>query len=60
MSSSVPPWLHLADGVARDLEPQHHVVAERLAHVVCVHLEQGLYFGPPTVTRTWSIGAGRS
>ena len=32
---------HLGGGVARDLEPQHHVVAERVAHLICVHLEQG-------------------
>ena len=32
---------HLAGGVARDLEPEHHVVAERLAHLLCVHLEHG-------------------
>ena len=41
MSSSVPPGRILGGGVARDLERQHHVVAERLAHLVGVHLEQG-------------------
>ena len=35
------PWSHLASGVARDLEPQHDVTAEHLAHLVRVHLEQG-------------------
>src|SRR5258708_3649144 len=34
------PRPHLADGVARDLERQHHVLAERLAHLGCLHLEQ--------------------
>src|SRR5258706_452594 len=34
------PRPHLADGVARDLERQHHVLADRLAHLGCLHLEQ--------------------
>ena len=36
-----PAGPHLAAGVARDLESQHHVVAERLSHLIRVHLEQG-------------------
>jgi hypothetical protein len=34
-------WPDLGGGVARDLQPQHHVVADRLAHPGPVHLEQG-------------------
>ncbi len=32
---------HLGRGVARDLEREHDVVAERLAHLIGVDLEQG-------------------
>ena len=32
---------HLGCGVARDLEPEHYAVTDRLAHLRFVHLEQG-------------------
>ena len=60
MNISVPPGLILPGGVARDLERQRDVVAERSAHLVCVHLEQGHVVRAAGVTITWSIGPGRS
>jgi hypothetical protein len=44
----VPPGLILPAAL-RDLEPQHHVVAEHVTQLICGHLEQG---------RVGSAGAG--
>ena len=35
------PWPHHARGIARDLKSQHDVIAERVARLGRVHLQQG-------------------
>jgi hypothetical protein len=53
-----PAWPHLAGGVARDLERQHHMLAEPPARLICVHLEERPVMRAASVTITWSIGSG--